>query len=200
VPFDFDQPVQRRGTWSARWERYPAGVIPLWVADMDFPVAAPISSYIAQTVRDGDLGYPVNPTPDGLPTVFAKRALERFGWQVDPHRVLVITDVVQGIYLGLYTLSEPGDGVVVQTPVYPWFLKSTDELGRRRIVNSSSGAHRLRDRLRRPAREDRRAHAHPAPVQPAEPDGPRVHARRARAPRGARDRARPRRDLRRGSR
>jgi cystathionine beta-lyase len=129
---DLDTLRRRRGE---KWREYAPDVLAAWVADMDFPVAEPISSYITQAVRDGDLGYPVNPTPSALPTVFAKRALERFGWQVDPHRVLVITDVVQGIYLGLYTLSEPGDGVVLQTPVYPWFLKSTDEIGRRRIVN-----------------------------------------------------------------
>jgi cystathionine beta-lyase len=129
---DLETLRRRRGE---KWTEYPADTLAAWVADMDFPVAEPISRYIAQAVRDGDLGYPVNPTPDALPTVFAKRALERFGWHVDPHRVLVITDVVQGMYLGLYTLSEPGDGVVVQTPVYPWFLRVTDEIGRRRIVN-----------------------------------------------------------------
>jgi cystathionine beta-lyase len=102
---------------------------------MDFPLAEPISRYLAEAVRTNDLGYPVNPTPGSLPTVFAKRALERWGWQVDPHRVLVITDVVQGFYLGIYTLSEPGDGVVVQTPVYPWFLSAVEELGRRRVGN-----------------------------------------------------------------
>jgi cystathionine beta-lyase len=123
---------RRRGE---KWQEYPSDVLAAWVADMDFEVAEPISRYIEQAVRDGDLGYPINPTPGALPTVFAKRALERFGWQVDPRRVLVLSDVVQGIYLGIHMLSEPGDGVVVQTPVYPWFLKSTEELGRRRIVN-----------------------------------------------------------------
>ncbi len=123
---------RRRGE---KWQEYPSDVLAAWVADMDFPVAEPISRYIEQAVRDGDLGYPINPTPGALPTVFAKRALERFGWQIDPHRVLVLSDVVQGIYLGIHTLSEPGDGVVVQPPVYPWFLKATEELGRRRIEN-----------------------------------------------------------------
>ena len=129
---DLESLRRRRGE---KWTEYPPDVLAAWVADMDFPVAEPISRYIAEAVRNGDLGYPVNPTPAGLPTVFAKRALERFGWHVDPHRVLVITDVVQGIFLGIHALSEPGDGVVLQTPVYPWFLKATDELGRRRIVN-----------------------------------------------------------------
>jgi cystathionine beta-lyase len=123
---------RRRGE---KWTFYPNDVLAAWVADMDFPVAEPISRYISEAVGVGDLGYPVNPTPSALPAVFSKRALERFGWHVDPHRVLVITDVVQGIYIGIHSLSEPGDGVVVQTPVYPWFLKATEELERRLIVN-----------------------------------------------------------------
>jgi len=131
---DLDIAALRRRT-GEKWTQYASDVLPAWVADMDFPVAEPISRYLAEAVRSNDLGYPVNPTPSSLPTVFAKRALERYGWQVDPHRVLVITDVVQGIYLGLYTLSQPGDGVVVQTPVYPWFLSAVSEIGRTRVVN-----------------------------------------------------------------
>ena len=129
---DLETLRRRRGE---KWKQYPPDVLAAWVADMDFPVAEPISRYIAEALRDGDLGYPVNPTPSALPTVFAKRALERFGWQVDPHNVLVISDVVQGLYVGIHTLSEPGDGVVVQTPAYPPFLNSIADLGRRRIVN-----------------------------------------------------------------
>ncbi|MGH9887979.1 MAG: MalY/PatB family protein, partial [bacterium] len=116
---DLEIAALRRRT-GEKWTQYAADVLPAWVADMDFPVADPIARYLAEAVRSNDLGYPVNPTPSSLPTVFAKRAFERQGWAVDPHRVLVITDVVQGIYLGIHTLSQPGDGVVVQTPVYPW--------------------------------------------------------------------------------
>jgi cystathionine beta-lyase len=119
-----------------KWTQYPADVLPAWVADMDFPVAAPISDFLTQMVGGNDLGYPINPTPSALPTVFAKRALERFGWNVDPHDVLVLTDVVQAFYIGLHTFSEPGDGVVVQTPVYPPILNATADVGRRRIVTT----------------------------------------------------------------
>jgi cystathionine beta-lyase len=131
---DLEIAALRRRT-GEKWTQYAADVLPAWVADMDFPVAEPIARTMAEAVRSNDLGYPVNPTPSSLPTVFAKRALERYGWQVDPHRVLVITDVVQGIYLGIHTLSAPGDGVVVQTPVYPWFLSAVSELDRRRVAN-----------------------------------------------------------------
>ena len=107
-----------------------ADVLPAWVADMDFPVASRSRATWPSALAIDDLGYPLDRTPGALPTVFAKRMLERFGWQVDPHRVLVLTDVVQGIYVAL-DRSEPGDGVVVQTPVYPPFLTRSARLGRR---------------------------------------------------------------------
>lgn len=118
-----------------KWTQYPSDVLAAWVADMDFPVAEPIARYLAEMVGANDLGYPINPTPAALPTVFARRALARFGWQVDPHDVLVITDVVQGFYIAIHTCSQPGDGLIVQSPVYPPILNSAAELGRRRIVN-----------------------------------------------------------------
>jgi len=135
VSFDDLDTASLRRKRGEKWTQYPADVLPAWVADMDFPVAEPISRGLAEMVSRNDLGYPINPTPSALPAVFAKRALERFGWQVDPHDVLVITDVVQGFYIGLHTCSAPGDGVIVQTPVYPPILNATAEVGRRRIVN-----------------------------------------------------------------
>jgi cystathionine beta-lyase len=119
-----------------KWREYGPDVLHAWVADMDFRVADVITQHLLETVRSSDLGYPINPRPGDLPTVFAKRMLDRFGWQVDPQRVLVITDVVQGIYVALQTLSEPGDGVVVQTPVYVPFLEAVRKMDRR-MVNSA---------------------------------------------------------------
>lgn len=130
---DLDLGTLRRKR-GEKWREYGPDVLHAWVADMDFPVADAITRELAERVRLGDLGYPINPTPEGLPTAFAKRMLDRFGWPIDPHRVLVLTDVVQGIYIALETLTEPGDGVVLQTPVYPPFLASVRETGRR-LVN-----------------------------------------------------------------
>jgi cystathionine beta-lyase len=129
---DLDIETLRRKR-GEKWREYGPDVLHAWVADMDFPVADVITQHLLESVRLGDLGYPINPTPKALPTVFAKRMLDRFGWQIDPHRVLVITDVVQGIYIALQTLSEPGDGVVLQTPVYPPFLEAVKEIGRRQV-------------------------------------------------------------------
>jgi len=129
---DVQELRRRRGE---KWAEYPPDVLPAWVADMDFPVAEPIARHLAEAVRLHDIGYPLNPTPSALPTVFAKRMQERFGWQVDPRRVLVLSDVVQGIYIALETLSEPGAGVVLQPPVYPPFFHAVRETQRRTVLN-----------------------------------------------------------------
>ncbi len=129
---EIDELRRRRGE---KWAQYPPDVLPAWVADMDFPVAEPIARHLAEAVRTHDLGYPINPTPSALPSVFAKRVLERFGWPLDPKRVLVLTDVVQGIYIALETLTEPGAGVILQPPVYPPFFQAVHETHRRLVSN-----------------------------------------------------------------
>lgn len=123
---------RRRGE---KWQLYPPDVLPAWVAEMDFPLAAPIRRVLEDALEADDLGYPINPRPGDLPTVFAARMAERFGWQIDPHRVEVLTDVVQGIYVALDRFAAPGEGVVVQTPVYPPFLHAVRETGRRLVEN-----------------------------------------------------------------
>lgn len=123
---------RRRGE---KWQLHPPDVLPAWVAEMDFPLAAPIRQVLAEALENDDLGYPINPRPQDLPTAFAERMAARFGWRVDPHRVEVLTDVVQGIYVALDRFASPGEGVVVQTPVYPPFLHAVRETGRRLVEN-----------------------------------------------------------------
>lgn len=123
---------RRRGE---KWQLYPPDVLPAWVAEMDFPLAAPIRRVLEDALEADDLGYPINPRPGDLPTVFAERMAARFGWRVDPQRVEVLTDVVQGLYVALDRFAAPGEGVVVQTPVYPPFLHAVRETGRRLVEN-----------------------------------------------------------------
>jgi cystathionine beta-lyase len=129
---DVDRLRRRRGE---KWQQYPPEVLPAWVAEMDFPLAAPIRRVLEHALAHDDLGYPVNPRPQDLPSVFAARMEQRFGWRIDPQRALVLTDVVQGIYLALDRFAEPGEGIVVQTPVYPPFLHAVRDTGRRLVEN-----------------------------------------------------------------
>lgn len=118
---------------GVKWTRYPDDVLPAWVADMDFAVAPPVREGLLHALEIEDLGYA--PGPGELRRVFCARLQQRFGWEVAPGRVATLTDVVQGLFLGVELFSEPGDGVVVQTPIYPPFLRVAPEAGRRRIEN-----------------------------------------------------------------
>lgn len=134
---DLEIDVLRRRS-GEKWQAYPPDVLPLWVADMDFEIAEPIRRRLQECLDLGDLGYPQYPAPTGLPEVFAERAAQRWDWQIEPRRIELLTEVVQGMYVALEQFSGPGDGVIVQTPIYPPFLAVVEELGRRLEENPLS--------------------------------------------------------------
>lgn len=123
----------RRGT---KWNKYPQDVLPAWVADMDFKIAEPIQRAVEKlVVEEGDYGYGYRIGEHDLPAAFAHRMKERYDWAVDPELVLNVTGTVQGMFVSVMGLSRPGDGVLVQTPIYPPFLETVEKSGRRLIEN-----------------------------------------------------------------
>jgi cystathionine beta-lyase len=128
---DAVRPAQRRPSRGEKWTTYPDDVLPLWVADMDFPIAEPIRRVLRFAVERSDLGYPIHPAPTAIPELTAERMQRLHGWSVAPARVEILSDVVQGMYTAVHQWSEPGDGVVVQTPIYPPFLGAVAKQGRR---------------------------------------------------------------------
>lgn len=113
---------------SAKWTTYPADVLPAFVAEMDFALAPPIRALLAELIERSDTGYP---SSGPLGEAFAGFAQARFGWEVDPARVRAAPDVMTAVTELLRALTAPGDGVVVNPPIYPPFLSVTAELGRR---------------------------------------------------------------------
>jgi cystathionine beta-lyase len=124
-----------RARTGEKWRLHPPDVIPAWVADMDYPVAEPIRRRLRLAIEASDLGYPLHPLPTGLPELFAERMQRLFGWPVEPRRVELMSDVVQGIYAALEAYSARGEGVVVQTPIYAPFLGAVRDTGRRLVEN-----------------------------------------------------------------
>ncbi|HEY8597847.1 MAG TPA: MalY/PatB family protein [Thermomicrobiales bacterium] len=123
----------RRGN---KWNRYPKDVMPAWVADMDFSIAEPIQRAIEKLiVEEHDYGYGYRAGENSLPAAFVHRMKDRHGWDVDPELVLNVTGTVQGMFVSVMGLSEPGDGVLIQTPIYPPFLMTIEKSGRRMIEN-----------------------------------------------------------------
>lgn len=121
-----------RGRESAKWTVYPPDVLPAWVAEMDFPLAEPIKQRLRRAIDSDDCGY-ANPT--ALPEAFAAFAKSRFGWTVDPARVRTAPEVMVAVAEILRVVTKPGDGVVINPPVYPPFAMTINEVGRR-VVDS----------------------------------------------------------------
>jgi cysteine-S-conjugate beta-lyase len=128
---DFDrlslQTLRRRQ--SAKWRVYPDDVLPAWIAEMDFALAPPVKQALLTAVGLDDCGYAHEDRRLG--EAFAGFARRRWGWHVDPGRVRIVPDVMVGVAEVLRVLTEPGEGVVINTPVYPPFFSTIAEVGRR---------------------------------------------------------------------
>lgn len=112
---------------SMKWRSFPDDVLPLFVAEMDFPLAEPVKRALHEAVDRSDTGYipPVN----GLADAFSGFASRRWGWQVDPTQVGSTTDVSVAIVECLRRAIKPGDRVVINPPVYPPFFDLVPEAG-----------------------------------------------------------------------
>jgi cystathionine beta-lyase len=121
VTYNFDSIIERRSTNCVKWRQYPMDVLPLWVADMDFSAPEPILKALQCTLEHGILGYEF-PTIELRETV-AARMQTLYGWNVSPEMVVATPGVVSGFTAAAYALCKPGEGILVQPPVYPPFLK-----------------------------------------------------------------------------
>ncbi len=123
MPFDFDAAINRAGTWASRWEKYAGrDVIPLWVADTDFQVPAPVLDAMRARLAHGVLGYSV--APNELREVIAARMQERHGWRIEPGWIVFLPGVVPGIHLAARYLVQPGGHVLVPVPLYHHFVQA----------------------------------------------------------------------------
>ena len=111
---------------SVKWSQYPSDVLPAWVAEMDFPLAPPVKRALMEALELDDCGYP---EPAELGAAFAEFALRRHGWEVNPLAVSPSPDVVGALTAVLKEVAEPGDRVVVNTPVYHPFFAVVEEAG-----------------------------------------------------------------------
>ena len=123
----FDQLIDRRCFESAKWHCYEDDVLPLWVADMDFRCPEPVVEALLQRVDHGVFGY-------GLPPEELKAAivshLERVhDWRIQPEHLLFLPGVVTGFNLVCHATTTPGDGVLLQTPVYYPMLRAPAQAG-----------------------------------------------------------------------
>ncbi len=127
-PFDRITEQELRARQSAKWKLYPDDVLPLWVAEMDYPIADPIKRVLHAAIDADDAGYA---DPRGLGEAFVSWARARWGWELVPADVRVAPDVVTAITELLLVTTNQGDGVVIDPPVYPPFASTIRRLGRK---------------------------------------------------------------------
>lgn len=118
---------QLRRRTSTKWRTYPEDVLPLFVAETDFPLADAITARLRTAVELGDTGY--TPPDPGIRSAFAAYAERRFGWTVQPERIRSTCDVMMGVVEILRVVLAPGDRVIVAPPVYPPFFDCVEEAG-----------------------------------------------------------------------
>ena len=104
---------------SEKWRSFPQDVLPLPVAEMDFPVAEPIRQILREMVDTSDLGY-LGPIPE-LGRAFSGFAERRWGWKADAAQVRIAADVGVGVVEVLRVITQPGDKILINSPVYPNF-------------------------------------------------------------------------------
>lgn len=123
MKYDFDKPVSRRGTDSYKWDSAESeGVLPMWVADMDFRTAPAITEALRRRVEHGIFGY--TRVPDSYYETVSSWFSRRHGWAIDRDWIIYTSGVVPAISAVIKALTVPDDKVLVQTPVYNCFFSS----------------------------------------------------------------------------
>jgi len=126
---DFDTIIDRSGTSSEKWDRYPGrDIIPLWVADMDFRSPQGVIDALHRRVEHGVFGY-THP-PDSLVEAVLQHLQRDFSWQVSPEWLVWLPGLVCGLNVLCRGVGEEGDEVITFTPVYPPFMSAPTLNGR----------------------------------------------------------------------
>jgi cystathionine beta-lyase len=145
MPFDFDRIINRRNTNSIKWTAYPEDVLPMWVADMDFAAPQPIQKALLAAIEHGVFGYEM--PSQALRQCVAARMKALYDWDVDEQSIVPVTGLVSGFYAAASTLCQPGDGYLIQTPVYMPFNNIQQSLGvirQEALLTRVSDAQRVR--------------------------------------------------------
>ena len=116
MPYDFDHIIDRRHTDSEKWRAYGPDVLALWVADMDFTAPEPVIRALHERVEHGIFGY--GGEPPELREILIARLQERYAWSVPAEAIIFVPGLVVGLNVATRAAAQPGDGALVQMPVY----------------------------------------------------------------------------------
>lgn len=138
VSFDFDREVERAGSASVKHDGRAAyfgspDVLPLWVADMDFAAPAAVTQALQRRAAHPVYGYTL--FPDSLYDALIAWFEKRHGWQIEREWIVLCPGVVPSLHAAVLAYTEPGQGVIVQPPVYFPFLSCAATTGRTLVQN-----------------------------------------------------------------
>lgn len=126
--YNFDEIVNRRGTNCVKWDvENEDGIIPMWVADMDFPAAPAIRKAVEARAKHGVYGYTI--VPDSYYRAITSWFKRRHGWTIDKEWIIYTTGVIPAISAAIKALTMSGEQVLIQTPVYNCFFSSIKNQG-----------------------------------------------------------------------
>lgn len=136
---NFDTIINRKGSgcfkYDALLQRYGKDeLIPLWVADMDFAVAEPIQAALAQRLKHPIFGY--NFAGEEFDDAVRHWQKTRYNWDTSASKVIMVPSLMTALAITILTLSKPGDGILIQTPVYPPFHSTVKEHKRQLLTNA----------------------------------------------------------------
>lgn len=117
---------------SAKWKAFAPDVIPAWVAEMDFAMAPPIAQALHAAIDRSDTGYA---WPQAVGDALAVFGATRWGWLLDPEDVIPVADVLTGVGHTLIAVTEPGEAVVINSPVYPPFFTTVVNVAHRTVID-----------------------------------------------------------------
>ncbi|MCL2035518.1 MAG: pyridoxal phosphate-dependent aminotransferase [Oscillospiraceae bacterium] len=138
MKYDFDEVIDRKNTNSLKYDfaakrGKPEDILPLWVADMDFRTPPCVADALAEKCRHGIFGY--SDIDDTYFSVLQDWFSRRFGWDVKQDWLIKTPGVVTAIHIAVRALTEPGDAVIIQQPVYYPFSSAVTTTGRKLVVN-----------------------------------------------------------------
>ena len=122
-----ETPNRRSNSNSIKWQFYPKDVLPMWVADMEFPAPKPILRALHKAVDHGVLGYEM--PSKALQETAASRMDKLYRWKIKPEAVVAVTGIVSGFSVAVRIACTPKKGVLVQTPVYNEFHEVKNNIG-----------------------------------------------------------------------
>jgi cystathionine beta-lyase len=140
MKFNFDEIIDRYNTNAIKYDfaaerGKPNGLIPLWVADMDFRTAPCVTEALVKSAQHGIFGYSEAKKTGAYFNAVQKWFAQRFDFEVKPEWLVKTPGVVYAIYAAVRAYTEPGDAVLIQTPVYYPFKESVEDNGRQLVIN-----------------------------------------------------------------